>query len=275
VAMKDRQVPVLDEATGCSAPRALLRSCLTYAPAAFLAGAIRNPELGLAELLLLLRNCKAPAAVLTEIGRDRRWSRLTRVQHLLALHPETPLALGLSLLRQLWWKELVEVSLAPQVKPLLRRLAEKKLMARVERMTLGQRIALARRAARGMIANLAESDDARVLAALLGNPYLVEADAVRIASGTTAPPELLERLAGHHQWGGRHSVRLALALNTRTPVATALGIVRQLSRPDLRRLCRDPDVPRIVCIGAERRLDRGPASAAQAVSTEQDFALRV
>ena len=260
---------MLDEATGSGAPRALLRSCLTYAPPAFLAGAVRNPDLALAELLLLLRNRKAPAALLGEIGNDRRWTRFTRVKHRLIRHPQTPLALGRSLLRQLHWKETAEVSVAPSANPVLRRLAEKQLEAQLERMTLGERIALARRAARGLIPSLAESGEAQVLVALLGNPYLVEADAVSIASGTTAPPELLDRLAGHHLWGGRHSVRLALAVNARTPVATALGIVQTLSRRDLRRLRGDPEVPRIVSIGAKRRLERISASAVQAVSTEQ------
>ncbi len=158
---------------------------------------------------------------------------------------------------------------------MLRRLAEKYLEARLKRMTLGQRIALARRAARGMITSLAESEEGQVLGALLGNPQLVEADAVKIASGTTAPPELLGRLAGHQRWGCRHSVRLALALNARTPVATALGIVQRLSRTDLRRLCRDREGPRIVRIGANRRLEEMLASGEPAVSTEQELALLV
>ncbi len=268
-------MPVLDVSTGYAAPRALLRKCLPYAPAAFLAGAVQNPSLGLAELLLLLRNRKAPAALLLQIGSDRRWTRLTQVKHRLVLHPQVPLALGRSLLRQLYWKELAEVSVAPHVNPVLRRLAGKHLEARFERMTLGQRIALARGAARRMIASLAESDEAQVLGALLGNPYLVEADAVKIASGTTAPPELLGRLAGHQRWGSRHSVRLALALNARTPVATALGIVQKLSRRDLRRLCRDPEVPRIVRIGAKRRLEGLAAFGARDVSTEEEIALLV
>ncbi len=255
MAVKDRQLYVLDEAEGCSAPRALLRKCLTHAPAAFLRGAVRNPDLGSAELLLLLHNRKAPAAVLTEIGSNRRWVRLSRVQYRLVLHPQIPVALGSRLLRQLFWKELTEVSLAPHVNPLLRRLAEKHLAVRVERMTLGERIALARRSARGIIATLAQSDEARVLEALLGNPYLVEADVVKIASGATAPTEVLGRLSVHVRWGGRRSVRLALALNARTPVATALGVVRKLSRQDLCRLCSDPELPRIVRIGAGRRLE--------------------
>ena len=40
MAMQDQPVPVLDEATGREASRALLRKCLAYAPPAFLAGAV-------------------------------------------------------------------------------------------------------------------------------------------------------------------------------------------------------------------------------------------
>ena len=261
-------LPVLDESTGYAAPRALLRKCLPYAPAAFLAGAVQNPSLGLAELLLLLRNRKVPAALLLQIGSDRRWTRMARVKHRLVLHPQAPLALGRGLLRQLYWKELAEVSVTPHVNPVLRRLAGKQLEARLERMTLGERTALARGAATGMISGLAESDEAQVLGALLGNPYLVEADAVKIASGATAPPELLGCLAEHQRWGGRHTVRVALVRNARTPVATALGILQKLPLQELRRLCRDPDVHRIVRIGAKRRLERIPVAAVQAVSMD-------
>ena len=140
------------------------------------------------------------------------------------------------------------------LKPLVRRLADKHLERRLEGMELGQRVALARRSGRGLIPGLCRSREEPVLRSLLGNSLLVEADAVKVASSDVAPRPLLDHLSRHPRWGIRRDVRLALVCNKRTPVAAALHIVQRLSRWDLRRLCRQPGVPGIVRIAAERRL---------------------
>jgi hypothetical protein len=210
--------------------------------------------MGVGELLLLLRNREAPAPLLLEIGRDRDRTRYYRVQRALALHARTPAVLGRELVRRLFWKELVELSVAPHVNPTVRRLAEKRLEERYEGMALGERIALARRAGRGLIGFLCASDDGAMLRVLLTNPRLVEADAVRIASSAAAPGELLEHLAGHPRWGVRRDVRLALARNECTPIPVALRIVLRLGSPDLRTLSREPRLPEIVRVGARREL---------------------
>lgn len=271
VPMNDRAGEVgrratLDADTGRTAPVEALRRRLTTAPAAYLQGAARNPALGVGELLLLLRNREAPAPLLQAIGRDRAWAGSQRVKRALALHPRTPMVLGRSLVRHLFWKDLVEVSVAPHVNPAVRRLAEKYLKERLDSMACGERIALARRASRGLIGSLCASDEEPVLRALLGNPLLVEADAVTVASSGEAPRDVLAHLAEHPKWGMRRDVSLALARNGRTPVPAALRILHRLGPRELRQLSREPGLPEIVRIGAERRLAR------PAPNTERDHA---
>jgi hypothetical protein len=244
----------LDEPAGRKAPIEALRRHLATAPPAYLQGAARNAALGVGELLLLLRNREAPAPLLQAIGRDRGWAGSYRVKRALALHPRTPLVLGRDLVRHLFWKELVELSVAPHVNPAVRRLAERYLKERLDAMALGERIALARRASRGLIGSLCGCDEEPVLRALLGNPCLVEADAVMVASSDEAPRALLAHLAEHPKWGMRRDVFLALARNERTPVPAALRILHRLGTRELRELCREPALPAIVRIGAERRL---------------------
>jgi hypothetical protein len=108
-----------------------------------------------------------------------------------------------------------------------------------------------------LIGALCDSSEAAVLRALLGNGRLVEADAVRIASGTGTPGEVLRTLAEDPAWGVRRSVRTALLRNPRTPVASALGLMCRMPRRDLVRLAEDREAPRIVRVGAERRLEEG------------------
>jgi hypothetical protein len=226
------------------------------APPAYLDGAVGNPALGTAEMLLLLRNRGARARLLQSIGRDLKWMRSYRIKRALALHPRTPLALARDLVRHLFWKELVEVSVAPHVHPAARRLADKYLGDQLDSMALGERIALARRAGRGVIGLLCHSGEARMLRALLANPHLNEADAVLVASSTEAPRDLLTHVGEHPKWGRRRAVCLALGRNERTPIPTALRAVSRLGSRDLLELSREPDVPEIVRVGAHRRLSR-------------------
>jgi hypothetical protein len=165
------------------------------------------------------------------------------------------MALARSLLSHLYWKDLLEVCVNLRVHPLIRRQSERMLQVRVERLTLGEKITLARRAPRGVVSSLIHSDDSRLLRALLGNPTLMEQDAVNIAGAAKPGGDVLAHLAGHSRWGVRRAVRQALIRNPRTPVPVALGLIGGLLRRDLQELIRDASAPKIVRVGAERRLE--------------------
>jgi len=229
---------------------------------------VENPELTPRELVLLLRNRQAQPDLLRQVASDREWMRNQEVRRGVVLHPRTPLAVTRNLVPQLYWKELLEVALSPQVNPVARRQAETRLIARVEELAEGERVTLARRASRAVIGVLIGSGSKRELQGLLGNPRLIETDAVRIASRESASPETLALLADHERWGRRRQVRLALIANSSTPVPSALRMLRGLSVQDLRGLLRDEKVPRIVRVGAERLLKSptpncGPAAVAR------------
>ncbi len=243
-----------DPAAARSASASVLRRQLGSASGAFLEAAVDNPALHREEMLLLLRNRRAPADLLERIGRDRRWNSHPEIKRALVLHRATPRTLARSLVPYLFWRDLADVAASPAVDPVVRRSAEKVLEIRMDEMTVGERIALARIASRTIVRSLVKSADARVLAGVLGNPRLVELDAVAIASNKALTAALLTELAGHWKWGSRRAVRLALASNRRTPVAVALRLAATLQVSDLRSLARDDKVPRIVRIGAERRI---------------------
>jgi len=252
---KGRKDSALDAARGRGDSAADLRRHLAAAPAPYLSGAIENPEFQAEEVLLLLGNPAAPPSLLLRIGRDRRWMRAYEAKKALLRHPRTPLTLARSLLPHFYWKDLADAAEDPRLPPSVRRQAEQILENRLDEMTQGERISLARRASRGVISALRESADARVLQALLGNGRLLEHDAVRIASSAHAPREVLSGLADHPSWGARYAVRISLVRNPRTPVPAALRLIGGLPRQDLQRLARDAEVPRIVRVGADRRLE--------------------
>lgn len=248
--------PRLDRAGGRDATPEQLRRHLASAPPLFLEGALDNANMAEQEMLLLLRNRMASPELLARIAQEGRWVRYYQIKKALVRHPRTPLALSRGLAMHLFWKDLSEISIDTAAHPVIRRQGENLLKGRLEELTQGERIALARRASRGLIPMLAASADGPVLRALLGNPRLIEAEAAGIAASPTAPADLLSHLSGHPTWGRRRSVRLAVAGNARTPAAAALRVVSSLAPGDLRRLAGDDKVPRIVRVAADRRLAR-------------------
>jgi len=244
-----------DAADGRSASRPELCRRLLTAPEVFLNEAIDNPGLGDEEMRLMLRNHRTSPGLLTRIGGDRRWTRNSEVRRLLVQHPQVPMALARSLLSHLFWKDLLEVCVNLRVHPVIRRQCERMLQVRVEELTLGEKIALARRVPRGVVSSLIHSDDSRLLRSLLGNLTLIEQDTVNIAGAAKTGSDVLAHLAGHPRWGVRRAVRQALIRNPRTPVPVALGLIGGLPPRDLQVLIRDASVPKIVRVGAERRLE--------------------
>jgi hypothetical protein len=244
----------LDAARGRAEARPELLLRLPSAPADYLEGACSNPALDEEGAALLLKNPQAAQAQLLRIGRTLRWTRAYDVKRGLVRHPRTPAPLARRFLPHLLWVDLAETAADGRLSALRRRHAEEALAARVQEMAEGEIVALARRASPALVDLLARSRSSRVLAALLGNPRVRERDVVRIATGEEAPTEALRRVARHPEWGGRRAVRVALLRNPRTPVAEALHLVAALASSDLERVVRDEAVPRIVQIGAGRRL---------------------
>jgi hypothetical protein len=109
--------------------------------------------------------------------------------------------------------------------------------------TLGERKSLARTHDRQQILLLLGDPHPAVVAILLDNPHITEADIVRIASGRPAVPAALATLAAHPRWSVRHPVKRALVLNPSTPLADAIRIATTLRSQELRELAADPSLP--------------------------------
>lgn len=247
----------MDAARGRSDPRAVLYRHLATAPSAYLEGALVNPELDEEGAALLVKSPHATSTLLVRLGGSQRWTRAYEVKRGLVRHPRAPLPLARRFLPHLLWLDMAEAAADTRLTPVVRRHAEEALKTRLLDMAEGEIVALARRASPGVVAELTRSRSPRVLAALLGNPRVRERDVVRIASGEEAPPETLRRVVRHPDWSVRRAVRVALLRNPRTPVADALHLLAGLAPPDLERMVRDEEVPRIVQIGAGRKLAAG------------------
>src|SRR5262245_20998603 len=197
-------------------------------------------DAALDEACRALRARRISPELLGRIASDSRLQSSYEVRLRTVLRPELPLAAGLPLLGSLLWRDLARVMDDVRLFAPLRARAEQLLSERIEEMTSGEKVTLARLATRVLIRSLRDTYDARVIAALLSNPRAIEEDALRIARSEQSPARVLTVLARHERWGERHAIRMALAQNRRCPAADALRALRGLPAGDLARIQENP-----------------------------------
>ena len=110
-------------------------------------------------------------------------------------------------------------------------------------LTLGERKALARTHRRDQLLLLIRDPHPQVVAILLDNPHVTEADIVKVAAMRPAVPESLAKVAAHPRWSVRHAVKRALVLNPSTPLADAIRIATTLRAAELAELAADHSLP--------------------------------
>lgn len=125
-------------------------------------------------------------------------------------------------------------------------------------LTLGERRALARRPSRAALDRVLLDPHPMVVRNVLGNPRLTEDDVLRLVTRRPAVPGAIAEVARHPAWSQRARLRMAIVQNPGTPPDISLPLVGLLVRPELLRLLRSPDVPRVVRAAARELLERRP-----------------
>ena len=178
------------------------------------------------------------------------------VRRELAGHPKTPEARAMQLVATLYWRDLTKLSTETRVRPTVRRAAERRLADRLAGLAVGEKVAIARRCAAGLVLRLAQDPNPRVIQALLENPRLTEGVLLRVVTRDSARPEVLALIARDRRWGVRYRVRAPICRNPSTPVATALTLLPALRKPDLKAVADDPRLAKAVRRRADLLLGR-------------------
>jgi hypothetical protein len=116
----------------------------------------------------------------------------------------------------------------------LRVAIENLLLSRLETLSAGERLAMARQGPGAIAAALLKDADERVLQAALENPRMTEASIVKTLMADKVPEALVLALCRHPLWSLRQDVRMALLRNPLTPLAHLLAIVPSVPLPVLR-----------------------------------------
>lgn len=192
------------------------------------------------EALAILENPYCNTKLLAAVANNQRLTGFYSVRVRLVAHRQTPQAHATKLVHYLYWPDLVRLSVEVTVPPAVRRAIDTVLVNRVDKMTLGERIAASRRCSHALIKALLFDPDPKVFAGLLINQRLREDDLLHLLSSDDVTKEKLVMIGDDRRWSFRYAIRKALVLNPKTPRFTAAAQLRFLSGRDLRGIHSHP-----------------------------------
>jgi hypothetical protein len=193
------------------------------------------------EALAVIANVNVTPQILGKIAQTPRITGFHSVRVRLVAHRQTPQAHAVKLVHYLYWIDLLNLSVDVQVPAPVRRSVDTQLLARVEKLSLGERVTSARRCSQALVKVFLYDANPRVFEALLVNKRLREDDLLALIASHRATREQLRMIAEDMRWSHRYAVRKALVLNADTPRAAAASQLKYLSRRDLRSIHSNPN----------------------------------
>ena len=215
-------------------------------------------QLGLPEVRQLLLNPFATADVLEALAANRRLMAERTLRAAVTGHHRTPPSVALRFVSSLFWRELLEISVDVRVSAAVRRAAENYLVQRLTRLTVGEKLALARRATGRVARELSVDPSLRILDALLENPRITDQELMPLLTSSRSKPRALEKVATNERWGARYEVRLALCRNSQSPSRNVVGLLPTLQREDLEGVAEKEELAWVVRHRAREILDEWP-----------------
>ena len=210
-----------------------------------------DPDLTEDLALALLKHAELAPEVLERLAKNGNALKSRKVKIALASHPRTPRHVSVPLARQLYTFEMMRVALSPVVPADVKVAVDDLLISRLNTVTVGERLTLARRASGRVAAALlvdvesgsgktrkddlqddaagkrrkdagADTPELRVMRTALENPRLTEALVINAVLRPGASVSLVQAVARHEKWSPRKEVRAALLRTEHLSLARAL-----------------------------------------------------
>lgn len=226
-----------------SRPSATMAELIASIFAEDLVAAAGHPSLEEDHALALLNRQDLPPAAFEALARNPVASRNRKTLLKLVQHVRVPRHVALPLLRRLFAFELMDVALSPTAAADLKLMGEQLLIDKLEAISLGERINMARRASAGVASALLLQDERTVIQAALQNPRMTEASIVKAISAADSPGTLIGILVEHTKWSLRREIQLAVLRRPEAPEAIVMRIARTLPRPVIYELLKELRLP--------------------------------
>lgn len=193
------------------------------------------------QALAILQSAEVTAHALAQLARNPGALKSRKVMLALVQHFRTPRHVAVPLLRRLFTFDLLQVTLRPALANDIKRTAEEQILLRLESLSIGERISLARRSSGRVAAALLRDEDARVVAAALDNRRVVETGVVKALMKPGASELVFKLAAEHPKWSQRREVQIALLRSPKTPVEHRQRLAAQFSAEALEHLSEESD----------------------------------
>ncbi|NNL86224.1 MAG: hypothetical protein HKP27_11255 [Myxococcales bacterium] len=133
---------------------------------------------------------------------------------------------------------------------------EGNLFALLQRMSVMQKIKLARLGNKEARSLLVRDHNKLVAAAAIRSPKVTDNEIEGIAKARNVSDEVLRIIAANREWTRNYSVKRALATNPKCPIQHAMKFLNFMQEKDLRSVMRSKDVPAAISTHARRLLQK-------------------
>ena len=188
--------------------------------------------------LLLLARRDLPQGVIDGLAKNVAVMKHRKVINAVVAHPRTPRHISVPIARRLYTFELMQIALTPAVPADVKRAVEEVLVNRLETISSGERMTLARRASSNVAAALLFDPEPRIIEVALESPFITEAHVVKALLHHDCRHELVHLVCRHGKWSLRRDVRVALLRNEFTPESRVLVYARAMPTNILRDLLK-------------------------------------
>lgn len=196
--------------------------------------------------LALLKQPDTSPEILEKLSKNSGVMKGRKVKLALAGHPRTPRHVSLPMVRHFFTFDLMQLALTPVVPADVKKAAEDALIHRLEMISSGERMTLARRASGRVAGELLLDAETRVMQAAMENSRLTEPPVIKAVLRRDASAALVQAVCHHAKWSLRREVRTALLRSPHTPMAKAVEFARGMAVPMLREILQSSRLPQEV-----------------------------
>jgi len=220
-----------------------------------LIGGAADPALTEDLALVLLRRSDLPAQAVDQLSKNAGLMQSRKVKLAVVEHPRTPRHISIPSVRHLFTFDLMHVALSPAVPADIKIAAEELLINRLERLSPGERLSLARRASGRVAGELLLDSEPRVIHAALENSRLTEAAVIKALMRRDLPAALVAAVCRHSKWSPRREIRVALLRSENTPLARVLEFARSLPPATVREILHSSRLPAAIKTSVQKELE--------------------